>query len=274
MEVTRPLVMGIINATPDSYFSNSRVSNESEAARRAEKLLAEGADMIDLGACSTRPGAKSVDAGEELSRLTMAMRAIRSVCGEEVKISIDTFRADVARKAVEDMDADMVNDISAGKLDAEMIATVAKLRVPYIAMHMRGTPENMQQFTDYGTEGVAAGVVRELSSQLSELELAGVADVIVDPGFGFAKTPDQNYELMNALPHVVETLRRPVLVGISRKSMLTRMLGIDTADALAATTALHFAALERGASILRCHDAREARQAVDLYLKLTPPSAC
>ena len=269
LEVRRPVVMGIINATPDSFFEGSRTGVDSDStARRAEKLVTDGADWIDVGAYSSRPGADEVTADEETERLAIALSAVRKAVGSDIPVSVDTFRASVAGTAVRELGADIINDIAAGQLDPMMFQTVAELRVPYIIMHMRGTPATMQTLTDYG-ESVVREVICSLQKAVRELALLGVADVIVDPGFGFAKTLDQNYELMANLALIGELTRCPVLVGISRKSMLTRLLGITPGEALNATTALHVAALLQGASVLRVHDPLEAAQAVAVVERLT-----
>ena len=259
MRYSRPAVMGIINATPDSFYAASRACTEAEVAARAERMAAEGADMLDVGACSTRPGASAPDASTEWARLEPALRAVRKAVGEDMPVSVDTFRAEVARRAVESGMADIVNDIGGGTLDAAMFDTVAGLRVPYVLMHMRGTPADMHTRTDYGESGVVAEVIAELAGRVDRLEQMGVADVIVDPGFGFAKTLEQNYALLSALGTVADALRRPLLAGMSRKSMATRLLGMDAADALPATSALNILALERRASILRVHDVAGGR---------------
>ncbi len=220
-EYHRPAVMGIINITPDSFFAQSRVQSDGEIAGKALKLLSEGADMLDVGAYSSRPGAGEVPEAEECRRLENALRVIREAVGDGVPVSVDTFRASVARKCVEQWGADIINDISGGMLDDKMFETVAELHCPYILMHMRGTPATMQSMTQYND--VTADVIAELSRQLNKLEELGVADVIIDPGFGFAKTLEQNYELMRNL-RSFDILGRPVLVGVSRKSMLTKLL--------------------------------------------------
>ncbi len=262
VEYTRPVVMGIINVTPDSFYAGSRVDGAEATGRRAAEMVAAGADILDLGAYSSRPGADDVPEKEETERIRRGIEAIRAYAGSEVPISIDTFRATVAEKAVGLWGADIVNDISGGTLDKRMFATVAELRVPYILMHMRGTPATMQTLTDY--TDVSSDVIRELTRPLCELEHAGVADIIVDPGFGFAKTTGQNYRMLRELGRF-GLLGRPVLVGISRKSMITRTLGIGADEALNGTTALNVMALERGASILRVHDVEPAVQAVRLF---------
>lgn len=263
----RPAVMGIINATPDSFYAASRAADNVAAGERAEQMAVAGADMIDVGACSTRPGAALPDAAAEWARLEPALRAVRAAVGAALPVSVDTFRADVARRAVESGLADIVNDVGGCTLDEQMEQTVVELRVPYIMMHMRGTPADMQQHCDY-PDGVAAAVISELAGLLGRLTLAGVPDIIIDPGFGFAKTVEQNYRLLRDLPVVADALRRPVLAGMSRKSMATRLLGISAADALPATAALNMLALERGAAVLRVHDVAEAVQVVKIYCQL------
>lgn len=263
-EYSRPVVMGVLNVTPDSFYSGSRAQTHADITRRARQLVADGADMLDIGAYSSRQGADDVSADEELRRLEAGLSAVREAVGYDIPVSVDTFRADVARRAVE-WGADIINDISGGLLDEGMFETVADLHVPYILMHMRGTPATMQTMTDY--TDVVADVIGELSHKLSRLEELGVADVIIDPGFGFAKTLDQNYRLLSQLD-AFAILGRPVLVGMSRKSMLTRLLGIDATEALVPTAIVGALALERGAAILRVHDPREAAQAIAIVEKL------
>ena len=263
-EYSRPVVMGVLNVTPDSFYSGSRAQTRTDIANRARQLVADGADMLDIGAYSSRPGADDVSADEELRRLEAGLSAVREAVGYDIPVSVDTFRADVARRAVE-WGADIINDISGGLLDEDMFETVADLHVPYILMHMRGTPATMQTMTDY--TDVVADVIGELSHKLSRLEELGVADVIIDPGFGFAKTLDQNYRLLSQLD-AFAILGRPVLAGMSRKSMLTRLLGIDATEALVPTAIGGALALERGAAILRVHDPREAAQAIAIVEKL------
>ncbi|WP_297069336.1 dihydropteroate synthase [uncultured Duncaniella sp.] len=260
-EYTRPQVMGIVNVTPDSFFEGSRTMSENDIARRIEKHIAAGADFIDMGAYSSRPGADDVSPEEETERLKTGMRILRAI-DRSIPVSIDTFRADVARAAIEDFGADIVNDISGGDLDGKMFETVAELGVPYILMHMRGTPSTMQSLTDYND--VTADVVADLSRKLRTLHLLGVADVIVDPGFGFSKTTEQNFEMMRNL-EAFDALGCPILVGISRKSMITRTLGIPSDEALAGTVALDTIALMKGAAFLRVHDVLEAVQTVKLF---------
>ncbi len=257
----RPQVMGIVNVTPDSFYSGSRTMHEAEIGLRIESMIEEGVDFIDIGAYSSRPGADDISPQEEISRLSKGMAVLRGIA-PEIPVSVDTFRADVATAAIEEMGADIINDISGGTLDPGMFDTVARLKTPYILMHMRGTPATMQQFTAY--TDVVADVVSDLSVKLRRLRLAGVADVIVDPGFGFSKTLEQNFELMSGL-EAFSSLDCPVLVGVSRKSMITKSLGIDPAGALAPTVALDAIALTKGASFIRVHDIREAAQTVALF---------
>lgn len=265
-EYDHPAVMGILNVTPDSFYAGSRVTGAVELHRRVERMLAQGADIIDVGGYSSRPGADDVSPEEEMARVRRGVEAIRRVSAN-IPVSVDTFRADVARRAVLDWGADIVNDISGGAIDSGMFPTVAELKVPYILMHMRGTPATMQTMTAY--EDVTADVVAELSGLMHQLELAGVADIIIDPGFGFAKTLDQNYELMRHLPQIAQLLGKPVLVGISRKSMITKLLSVTADEALPGTVALNTFALLNGASILRVHDVEAAVQAVRIVSRLS-----
>lgn len=266
----RPAVMGILNVTPDSFFSGSRAMSAYDIERRVETMLTQGVDIIDIGACSTRPGAEPVADDEEAARLSHGMEIVRRLA-PDIPVSVDTFRASVARRAVTTMGCDIVNDISGGTLDDNMVATVADLHCPYILMHMRGTPATMQTLTEYGDD-VTATVISELQRQVRRFEQAGVADIIIDPGFGFAKTVDQNYAVMAGLRRFA-IFGRPVLVGISRKSMITKALSIRADEALEATTALNAYALDRGADILRVHDVAAARQAVDIHVRIASASS-
>ena len=223
-------------------------------------MLDAGADMLDIGAYSTRPGAADISPDEEWNRLEPVIKAILEKNPKSI-LSIDTFRAEIARKAI-GLGAHIINDVSGGTLDENMFATVAELQVPYILMHMRGTPQTMQQLTDY--DNVVADVIKDLSFKIAALRELGVNDIILDPGFGFAKTLEQNYALLNQLGDL-QMLGLPVLVGISRKSMITKTLGIKPVDALNGTTALHAFALERGAAILRVHDVNEAKEVITLH---------
>lgn len=257
----RPQVMGIVNVTPDSFYAGSRTMDEKSIALRIESLIAEGADFIDMGAYSSRPGADNVSPEEEIARLRVGMKVLRSITSG-IPVSIDTFRAKVARVAIEEMSADIINDISGGDLDQDMFDVAAKLKVPYILMHMKGTPATMQTLTDY--DDVTADVIADISEKMRKLRLLGVSDIIVDPGFGFSKTTEQNFELMRNL-RAFNVLDAPIFVGISRKSMITRTLGIAPVDALAGTVALDAYALTNGAAFLRVHDVREAVQSVRLF---------
>lgn len=260
MDFSRPKVMGIINVTPDSFYSQSRTFSQDAIARRLDGMLAEEADIIDIGGYSTRPGADPVSPEEEYSRLALALETVRKRHPETV-VSIDTFRAEVARRCVEDWQADIINDIGGGTLDPEMWHTVADLKVPYILMHMRGTPQTMQSMTDY--EDVAADVISDLAHKAARLHALGVADVIIDPGYGFAKTIDQNYRLLAAIPEF-RKMRMPVLVGISHKTMIWRPLGITPEESTLPTVALDAMALQLGADIVRVHEVLPAVQTVKM----------
>lgn len=253
-----PAVMGILNATPDSFHGDSRVDVDG-ALRLAERMLTEGAAVLDIGGASSRPGSAEVDAAEELRRVLPVIAAVHARFPEAL-ISVDTWRAAVAREAV-GAGAGMVNDIGAGLLDPEMLRTVATLNVPYIAMHMQGTPATMQQAPHY--DDVAAEVTHFLSERLHACHAAGIADVLVDPGFGFGKSTGHNYTLLRELPRMV-ALGAPVLVGVSRKRMINEVLGTSPAGALNGTTVLNTLALLGGAAVLRVHDVREAVQCVQL----------
>lgn len=257
-----PVVMGILNVTPDSFYAGSRAFDSEAISNRAALMLDEGADMIDIGACSTRPGSNPVSPDEEKRRLELGVKAVRALA-PDIPISVDTYRADVADYAIATLGADIVNDIGGGTLDDDMIATVGRLRCPYIMMHTRGTPDVMQQHTDYGDD-VTATVITELSRMLRACRMAGVSDVIVDPGFGFAKTVQQNYSMLRRLADF-DILGCPVLVGVSRKSMITKVAGVTADRALPGTVAINAMALERGAAILRVHDVAAARQTVAVY---------
>ena len=254
-----PKVMGIINVTPDSFYAGSRVSGAEAVADRVARMRDEGADILDLGGYSSRPGADEVSAEEEYRRLAEGLEVIRRVWPDAV-VSVDTFRADVARKCVREWGADIIND-SGGDLDPEMWDTVAELGVPYVLMHMRGNPQTMGTLTDYND--VSADTLTDIALKTAELRQRGVADVIVDPGFGFAKTVEQNYRLLSDLSEF-RALGAPLLVGISRKTMIWKPLGIVPEQAGNGTTVLNTIALLNGADILRVHDVREAVEAVRL----------
>lgn len=256
--------MAIVNVTPDSFYDGSRTFTEEEIERRVVQAIAEGADMLDVGGYSSRPNADEVSVDEECARVCRAMKIIRRVC-PEVAVSIDTFRAEVVQRVVADWGDCIVNDIAAGEADSQMIPTVARLGLPYIAMHMRGTPATMQSMTDY--DDVVEEVRSYFVHKIDELHSAGITDVVIDPGFGFAKTLEQNYALMDGL-HRLSDLEAPILVGISRKSMICKLLDCAPAEALNGTTALHLEALRQGAKIVRVHDTREAVEVVKIYNQL------
>lgn len=260
----RPLVMGILNLTPDSFYDGGRYTQTSKAIAQVRQMLEDGADIIDIGAYSTRPGAAEVSEQEEIERLEPVLKDVFQKF-PDVVVSIDTFRSGVARWANVACGPCIINDVSGGQLDPEMFSTVAQLNVPYILMHMRGTPQTMQTQAHYSN--VTKEVIKELSEKVAKLHQLGVCDVIIDPGFGFSKTLDQNYELFNHLD-AFRFFELPVLVGISRKSMLYNYLGGTPTDSLYATTALNMLALHGGADILRVHDVKAAVDAVQLYEKL------
>lgn len=255
-----PVVMGIINATPDSFVASTRTLNSADISRRAEKLLADGAAILDVGAYSTRPGCADVSPEEEMSRLDIALRAVAEVSRDAV-VSVDTFRASVARRVVEEFGVSIINDVSGGA-DPEMFPTVARLHVPYVLSHIKGTVRTMKEECLYSD--LLPEMMRYFAEKLQELHLLGVSDVIIDPGFGFSKTTEQSLEVLANLS-VFSTLGCPILAGISRKSMLSQTLGIVPEDALNATTAANMLALQGGASILRVHDAKEAVEAVKIF---------
>ena len=264
LELQEPQIMGILNITPDSFFSGSRTETETDITRRLHQMMQEGADMIDVGAYSSRPGAADVSPEEEMERLRRGLRIVKRDF-PDVPVSVDTFRADVARMAVEEEGADIINDISGGEMDKRMFRTVASLKVPYILMHMQGTPQSMQQAPHY--ENVRREVMLYMAERVAQLHELGVKDVIVDPGFGFGKTLAHNYELMAHLDDFQE-LDCPLLVGISRKSMIYKLVGGTPQTALGGTTALHMYALSRGAHILRVHDVAQAVEVKKIYLQL------
>lgn len=264
VQLDKPLVMGILNVTPDSFYPASRTEGDAEIAARAKQIIDEGGSIIDIGAYSSRPGADDVPPEEEMRRLAHALRIIRQAVGDAV-CSVDTFRADVARMCVEEYGVAMVNDISGGELDGAMFDTVARLKVPYVLMHMKGTPKDMQRDPAY--ENVLGEVMQYLAGKVATLNDKGVSDIVIDPGFGFGKTLDDNYRLMAHLD-LFKELGCPLLVGVSRKSMICKLLGITADDALNGTTALDTFALMKGADILRVHDVRQAVEAVEITGKL------
>ena len=258
-----PKVMGILNVTPDSFYDGGSYKNEKDILAQAEKMLNDGATFIDVGAYSSRPDAQDIHVEEECNRLIPVVELLLKNF-PEVLLSIDTFRSKVAQEAVK-AGAALINDISAGLLDAEMLPTVAKLQVPYILMHMRGTPQTMKGLTDY--DNLIKEVLFYLSERVAAARALGLNDIIIDPGLGFAKTIAQNYKLLHATEKL-QILDLPILIGLSRKSMITKTLGIDAKSALNGTTALNMVALQKGASILRVHDVKEAVETVRLYQAL------
>lgn len=265
IDTSTPAVMAIINITPDSFYAGSRKQEEEEIVRSVRKALDDGAAIIDLGAYSTRPGADTVSPDEEMRRMRLALTAVRSAF-PDTTVSIDTYRACVAEMAVGEFGADIINDISAGTLDEAMFPTMARLQVPYIMMHMRGTPQTMQQMTQY--DDLIPDILRFFAERTERLRSAGFdREIIIDPGFGFAKTTEQNFELLDNLS-VFQCFKAPILVGISRKTMIWKTLGITPDEALNGTTALNCFALDRGADILRVHDVKEAVEAVRLFSAL------
>lgn len=260
LDLSQPQVMGILNVTPDSFYEASRQQHEESIERRVRQIYEEGGDMIDIGAYSSRPGASDVSPDEEMERLRRGLTIIRRIRPDAV-VSVDTFRADVAKMCVEEFGADIINDISGGAMDANMFDTVTQLKVPYILMHMQGTPQTMQaapHYTDLMSE-----VLVYFARRIDQLHERGVCDIIVDPGFGFGKTLAHNYALMNHLD-AFHTLACPLLVGISRKSMIYKLLGGTPENALNGTTVLNTLALSQGAHILRVHDVKECVETVQI----------
>ena len=260
-------VMAIVNATPDSFYSLSRTQSHEAVVERVREVIAEGATIVDIGGYSSRPDADDVAVEEEWQRVKMAIKATREV-SQSVAISVDTFRAEIVRRAVAEFGEIIVNDITAGEGDSEMLSTVAELELPYIAMHMRGTPQTMQSQTQY--DDVVTDVATELSVRLLMIKNAGIElkRVALDPGFGFAKTVEQNYELLAGLRRL-NSMGQPLLVGVSRKSMIYKTLGITPEESLSATQAIHWEALRQGATILRVHDVREAVETIKLFEKFS-----
>lgn len=264
LSLDEPQVMGILNVTPDSFYAGSRKQTEAAIIDRIETILREGASIIDVGGYSSRPDAAEVSETEEMQRLEMALQPLLQHY-PDVVVSVDTFRSSIARRCVEEYGVAMINDISGGEQDKQMFETVAQLRVPYIMMHMRGTPQTMQQQTDY--EDVTADLLKYFSQKLERLFRLGVNDVILDPGFGFSKTLTQNYELMRHLGDF-RIFGLPLLVGVSRKSMIYKLLETTPEESLNGTTVLHTYALLQGADILRVHDVRAAKEAIRIVQQL------
>lgn len=264
MDLSTPRVMGILNLTPDSFFGGSRMQTAEQVVGRIEQMRNEGADMVDVGACSTRPGASQPSLQEEMERLRKGLSLVREVWPEAV-LSVDTYRSQVVRMCVEEFGVAIVNDISAGQMDGEMFPTVAQLGVPYVMTHMQGTPETMQQHPHY--QHILKEVCLFFAKRIDALRKLGAKDIILDPGFGFGKTLEHNYQLLANL-HELNLFDLPLLVGVSRKSMVYKLLETTPDEALNGTTSLHTIALLKGANILRVHDVKEARQAVKIVGKL------
>ncbi len=263
IDLSSPRIMGILNITPDSFYDGGKYNDEKEILKQVDRMLNEGATFIDVGAYSSRPGADFVSEADELKRIVPIVTLILKHFPETL-LSIDTFRSEVAKQCM-DAGAALINDISAGKLDDHMLQTIADLQVPYIMMHMRGNPQTMQQQTDYND--LVKDLLFYFSERLAAAKSLGIIDMIVDPGFGFSKTLEQNYELLNKL-ELFDMLDKPVLVGISRKSMIYKLLDTKPGNALNATTVLNTVALQKGASILRVHDVKEAVECIKLVQKL------
>ncbi|SRX54048.1 Dihydropteroate synthase [Aequorivita sp. CIP111184] len=263
IDLSVPKVMGIINVTPDSFYDGGKTFAKKDILKQAEKMLSEGATFLDIGGYSSRPGADEISEKEEIRRVVEAIKSILKKFPETI-ISIDTFRSEVAKKAVE-AGAAIINDVSGGTLDAEMFKTVGKLNVPYILMHMRGTPKTMTKLNDY--KNVTVDVLKDLSEKIARARAEGINDIIADPGFGFAKKREQSFQLLNNL-ELFQNLDVPILVGVSRKSMIYKTLETSAENALNGTTSLNTIALLKGASILRVHDVKEAVECVKLFENL------
>ncbi len=261
LDLSSPIVMGILNITPDSFFEGSRCQTADRICYRAEEIIRQGGKIIDAGGYSTRPGAKEVTADEELDRIVLAVEIIRKNF-PGIPVSVDTFRASIAQIAVRDFGAAIINDISGGELDEQMFETVAHLQVPYILMHMKGNPQTMQQNTDY--VDFMPEIFLYFAKKVDRLKQLGVNDIILDPGFGFAKTLEQNYELL-AKMNLFSQFGLPVLAGVSRKRMIWQLLDTTPNESLNGTTAVNMLALTQGANILRVHDVKEAVETVKIY---------
>lgn len=264
MDLSQPRVMGILNITPDSFYADSRKQTEKDIIARIHQILDEGGDFIDIGAYSSRPDASDVSPKEEMERLKYGLEILRNECPEAV-VSVDTFRTDVAKMCVEEYGAALINDIAAGQMDPEMFSTIARLKVPYIMMHMQGTPQNMQKNPHY--DNPVKEIILYFAEKIEKLRASGVKDLIIDPGFGFGKTLAHNYEILDKLEEL-QMFQLPILIGVSRKSMVYKLLGGGPEDALNGTTALHAIALMKGARILRVHDVKAATETVRIFQAL------
>ncbi|MBS3808065.1 MAG: dihydropteroate synthase [Bacteroidales bacterium] len=264
MDLSVPRIMGIVNVTPDSFYEGSQTMQEEAVMKQADRMVCEGVDIVDVGGYSSRPGAEHISQQEELSRLLPALEKIRAAYPDLI-LSVDTFRPEVARIVVEDYDVDIINDISAGEMGPSMFETIADLNVPYIMMHMKGTPQNMKEKAHY--QEMMKEITRYFSARVDGLRRLGVKDIILDPGFGFGKTIDHNYQLLSRLEEL-KIFGLPLMVGLSRKSMIYKVLNVSPDQALNGTTVLNTLALERGANLLRVHDVKQAREIITLKDKM------
>jgi len=260
VDLTTPKVMAIVNATPDSFFEQSRVKSIDQFKKKIDQMITEGADIIDIGAYSSRPNAEHISEEQELNRLLPLIDFIRTYF-PDVLVSVDTYRAEVAKEVLE-RGVHMINDISGGQLDEQLLRVVARYRVPYILMHMRGTPQTMMKNTTY--DHLSSDLIHYFTTNISKAKQAGIIDIIIDPGFGFSKTLEQNYQLLNQVEQL-NALDTPMLIGVSRKSMIYKALDITHNEALNGTTALHMIALSKGAQLLRVHDVKPAVECIKLY---------
>jgi dihydropteroate synthase len=265
IDIEQPIVMGILNVTPDSFYDGGHYTDKKTIAIRVKQILDEGAAIIDIGGYSSRPGAEEITEKEELQRIAVALGCIQEQYPEAV-VSVDTFRAGIAQEVIEKYNVDIINDISGGSIEPEIIDVVASHNVPYITMHMQGTPQSMQQNPVY--KDVVKDVLDYFVKRVWSLRDKGIKDIIIDPGFGFGKTIDQNYQLLAGLD-VFQSLELPILAGLSRKSMIYKYLNTTPEEALTGTIALNLIALQKGASILRVHDVRQAMETISIYKKVT-----
>ncbi len=269
IDLSEPKIMGILNITQDSFYDGGKYSSSEEILAQVTKMNNEGADIIDIGAYSSRPGAKDLSVKEEIKRLTSILDIIRNKFPDLI-LSVDTFRSEVAKEVVNSFNVDIINDISAGELDPNMFELIADFNIPYIMMHMKGSPQNMQEDPEY--ENVTKSVMTYFEEKINKLKLLGVKDVIIDPGFGFGKTIDHNYQLLNHL-NDFRMFELPILVGVSRKSMVYKVLDLSAEEALNGTSALNTIAIMNGANILRVHDVKEAKETIKLTSKLLSAKA-
>ncbi len=264
IELSEPKIAGILNITPDSFYDGGKYFSENSVKNRTEQLVTEGADIIDIGAFSSRPGAELISEKEEQKRLQFALNIIRKLYPDMI-LSVDTYRSEIAKFAVNNFNVDIINDISAGTFDAEMFDTIAKLNVPYIILHMQGTPGNMQKKPQY--KDVVKDLLKYFSEKIERAKKTGINDLIIDPGFGFGKTIEHNYQILGKM-ELFQFAERPILVGLSRKSMIYTLNNETPDDALPGTLALNMTALQKGANILRVHDIKETKQVIEVYKKI------